>query len=284
MEPIDNYATDSAMDQSYRAQQAQLDTAKKNAQQSAAVSYDLLKKYLPLQNQMNGLSGLGVSDSALIEANNNYVAQQGQIAQTHAADSAALLENYRAEQTASQDTAYNEAYAVISNGMYHTFEELDNYLAEVKDDVSPEQYARLEHLANYAKNDTAEQDRVKLYEEEHKYDDIADHSIKTGAYFSVGKVQAGKTISVQAFNQNNNDKETLRKFLGIEPDTLNYRIKIAGEETDESVLAAAKKYGKNTAFIYGGDIYLNRQGKVYLLQRGKKDYDHLYSYLEKYQK
>lgn len=264
-DPIDRYATDSTIDQSYRAQQAQLDTAKKNAQQSAAVSYELLKKYLPIQNQMNGLSGLGVSESALIEANNNYVAQQGQIEQTHAADSAALLENYRAEQTAAQDTAYNEAYAMITNGTYHTFEELDNYLEGVKDKVSDEQWAQLEYLSNYVKNDTATQEMV----EEYKNASTPDHSVRTGVYFNRDKngggIDNGEVIRLKAGNK-------------------EYKVKVGAEVTEYAVLDEARKYGVNTAFIYRNTMYVNIGGVTYSLLDGKKEYDDAYDVLKKKQK
>ncbi len=261
-DPLDYYATDSTIGKSYRAQQAQLDTAKKNAQQSAAVSYELLKKYLPIQNQMNGLSGLGISESALIEANNKYATQQGQIAQTHAADSATLLENYRAEKTAEQDSVYNEAYAMITNGTYHTFEELDNYLAGVKDQVSDEQWAQLEYLSNYAKKDIATQDRV----EEYNNASIPDHSVRTGVYFNRDKngggIDSGEVIRLKAGNT-------------------EYKVKVGAEVTESTVLDEARKYGVNTAFIYKGTMYVNVGGVTYSLLDGKKEYNDAYDVLSK---
>lgn len=257
------------MDQSYRAQQEQLNTAKRNAQQNASVSYELLKKYLPIQNQMNGLSGLGVSESAAIDASNRYVSQLGQIEQQHAANSAELLENYRTEQAAAQNEAYDEAYARIANGTYHTFDELDRYVKSVEDKVSPEQYAQLTSLQSFLENDLDEQARVAKYEEQKKYDEMEDRSIRTGAYYSTGKVAADKTISVQVLNGQG---------------TSDYRIRIQNVVIDPDIIAKAQKYGKNTAFLYDGELYLNRQGNVYWLERGKKDYDALYTYLEKNQR
>ena len=264
IEPIDNYVKDTVLDKSYRAQQVQLDKAKREAQQSADVSYALLKKYLPVQNQMNGLSGLGVSESALIDANNNYVTQLGKIEQTHAADSAALLENYRTEQSAAADTAYNEAYAMITNGTYHTFEELDNYLAGVKDKVSDEQWAQLEYLSNYAKNDPTAQEMV----EEYKNASIPDHSVRTGVYFNRDKngggIDNGEVVRVKSGNT-------------------EYKVKVKTEAGEAAVVEAGKKYGKNTAFIYNGELYLNIGGITYTLNKNK-EYDEAYDATRKKQK
>ena len=108
----------------YAGTQKKLDDEKKNSQQAASITYDKLKKYLPTQIKAQGLGGLGVSESTMLQAQNNYVNQMGNIGSEYSANTAELeskktsalseLENYRADtldgiQTKEWQTAYENA-------------------------------------------------------------------------------------------------------------------------------------------------------------------------------
>ena len=147
-EPIDNYAEDSELAESYREQQKLLDSAKRKEKQSADISYRTLQKYLPVQNKMNGMSGLGVSESATIEANNRYVSRMGEIDESHAAASAALLNNYRTDQKNEQDAAYATAREHIESGAITTGTDLDRYLTSMEGNISNEQMELLTQYGN----------------------------------------------------------------------------------------------------------------------------------------
>lgn len=142
-EPIDNYTEDTELDESYRTQQGVLDASKRKAQQNADVSYQMLQKYLPIQNRASGMHGLGVSEGAMIDANNRYMSRMGDIEANHAVGSATLLNNYRAEKTAAQDKAYAEAVATLGSGAIATGDELDSYLSVMEGKVAPEQMEAL---------------------------------------------------------------------------------------------------------------------------------------------
>lgn len=336
--PLDYYGTESELDKSYRAQQKQLDTAKRNAQQNAAISYELLKKYLPVQNKMNGLHGLGVSESAAIDAQNQYVTRMGEISRTHAADSADLLENYRVEKKAEQSDAYEmarlylensgeltdgeiddylnnkvkgkvseaqynslvglgdglksqakaarqqmayeEAMTLLSpdNEAYYTAfrneAELDDYLSTLytsdeddsNDRISAEQYASIVNYANAMRRglkETWEQNAET--EEQEAFEAKDDYSVRTGVYYSDdnGSREHGHDVMIEYYEGNK------RRTYKLEYDT---------EVKDEKIKAVAKKYGKNTAFVYEGDLYTNRGGVCYLLKPKTNDGKHKENY------
>lgn len=138
----------------------------------AAVNYELLKKYLPIENERAGLSGLGVSESAGIEARNGYARRVGEIESTHDEKQAKLDAAYQNEKTelaeryaksqtlaleeeksvrAVQDSAYQSALDIIKNEEFNSFEELDGLLAKVKPHVRDEQYETLSYYVEYYK-------------------------------------------------------------------------------------------------------------------------------------
>ena len=66
-----------------------------NAQMQANKAYDLTQKYLAAQNQANGMTGLGVSDTSLLRASSQY---QQALADANATREQSLLENYKEAQ------------------------------------------------------------------------------------------------------------------------------------------------------------------------------------------
>lgn len=108
---------------SYAGAQQLLDDEKKRSQQTASITYDKLKKYLPEQLKAQGLGGLGISETAMLQAQNNYANQMADISAEYGANTSSLetekanalgeLENYRTEkideiQTEQYNAVYNE--------------------------------------------------------------------------------------------------------------------------------------------------------------------------------
>ncbi len=140
----------------------------------AAVDYELLKKYLPLQNEQAGLTGLGVSESASIEARNGYLGRVGTIESEGAEAKAELDRAYREEKKAldkeykeerqkeqeairknlkeSQDFAYESAMEMLKEERFSEFEELDLLLEQMKPRVRSDQYEQILNYVNYYKS------------------------------------------------------------------------------------------------------------------------------------
>lgn len=89
----------------YASSRDALDKSKRQQQQNASITLDKLKKYLPTQIKSQGLGGLGVSESTMLQAYNNYNNDMGAIESDYQANKTSLdvgennakntLENYR---------------------------------------------------------------------------------------------------------------------------------------------------------------------------------------------
>jgi hypothetical protein len=72
-----------------------LEKEKSKSQQAASVQLDKLQKYLPTQIRAQGLGGLGVSESTLLQAQNNYQNTLGEIDSDIGSRQMELLNNYQ---------------------------------------------------------------------------------------------------------------------------------------------------------------------------------------------
>lgn len=237
-EPIDNYTEDTELDESYRTQQGVLDASKRKAQQNADVSYQMLQKYLPIQNRASGMHGLGVSEGAMIDANNRYMSRMGDIEANHAVGSATLLNNYRAEKTAAQDKAYAEAVATLGSGAIATGDELDSYLSVMEGKVAPEQMEALKRSGE------AMTTRIKTNHVTPRNGSFIQGD-ETAMYFEDNKGKFRVTV---------NEKDVV---------------------TDPQILKAAQKVGERESFMIGDKLYLKQNGKVYPVNT--EDYQRLYN-------
>ena len=172
----------------YAGTQKKLDDEKKNSQQAASITYDKLKKYLPTQIKAQGLGGLGVSESTMLQAQNNYVNQMGNIGSEYSANTAELeskktsalseLENYRADtldgiQNKEWQTAYENATVSIDNSGIFDQEQMTSFVEQFRGKVSDSQFnallARGESVATANKqyrDDIAEDEAKQQQKEE----------------------------------------------------------------------------------------------------------------------
>lgn len=177
---LDYYKTKgAAAEESYRSASNALSKSTEEKLRRAAVSYDLLKKYLPIENERAGLTGLGVSESAGIEARNGYARRVGEIESAHAEEKAALDATYQKEKSAlaehyaksksesealavekekqvrdAQDQTYRDMLELMRNEEFGSVRDLEDLLAEIKPHVRREQYATLAHYVRYYKNNS----------------------------------------------------------------------------------------------------------------------------------
>ncbi len=116
---------------SYSTAKESLDKNKRTAEQNASITYDKLKKYLPMQIKAQGLDGLGVSESAMLQAHNNYANQMGEIARNYSADMATLdsdkiskmneLDGYRMEKMDEIEAKEEEKTTSRQNSLYNEY-------------------------------------------------------------------------------------------------------------------------------------------------------------------
>lgn len=123
----------------YSASREALDKSKRQSQQNASITLDKLKKYLPTQIKAQGLGGLGVSESTMLQAYNNYNNDMGAIESDYQANKTSLdtgetaakntLENYRQDALQKISDKYNAAADArqaeagqTSNGIFSAYE------------------------------------------------------------------------------------------------------------------------------------------------------------------
>lgn len=248
----------------YDAEVAALDAERNVARQEASINNELLMKYLPTINRMNGLHGLGVAQSFNAEALANYQNSLNDIDRTYRTSrdtldrnfrqgSADLLDRYNTgvqslyDQQATEDredslAAYNEAYDLIVAGAEtKTKDEIDNYIAAL--DVDEATKERLGGLANYLYGDETEE---------------SDNTVVTNARVDDDRVV---TVGVGA--------RSVPLFLGGAVSLPANAVK--GKED-------------NVAFAYENGIYIKKNGIFYQLvdENGgatSQKYSKVYNYL-----
>jgi hypothetical protein len=98
------------LDQYYKGSQQQLDANREAATQKADIAYQKAQNYMPLINKQNGLSGLGVSESATLDMYNKHLNRQSGIDSSYDSASRDLFQNYLTDRTAQLDREYQRAW------------------------------------------------------------------------------------------------------------------------------------------------------------------------------
>jgi hypothetical protein len=98
------------LDQYYKGSQQQLDENHEAATQKADIAYQKAQNYMPIINKQNGLSGLGVSESARLDMHNKHLNRQSGIDSTYDSASRDLFQNYLTDRTAQLDREYQRAW------------------------------------------------------------------------------------------------------------------------------------------------------------------------------
>ena len=184
----------SELEKNYGQSINSLNTSKKNSQQTASITLDKLKKYLPTQIKAQGLGGLGISQSSMLQAYNNYNNAMGEIEGSYNANKSVLdasknstlselerayqdnktniginagkesqniFDKYLNEHNQKQDSLYNEILNSIQKGGYTSEQDILSYIDEFGSNLSSD---RINTLKQNAKGLAAE--NLKAYQDE----------------------------------------------------------------------------------------------------------------------
>lgn len=168
------------VEQNYGQSIESLDTSRRNSQQAASITLDKLKKYLPTQIKAQGLGGLGVSESSMLQAYTDYNNRMGDIESDYNATKSTLEANrnatladlesnylqetgdlqtgalkntqdifnqYLSDYKAGQSELYNNALSAVMNSGYTTEQEILSYIDQFKGQLSSENIATLQQHA-----------------------------------------------------------------------------------------------------------------------------------------
>lgn len=202
----------SELERNYGQSVQSLDTSKRNSQQTASITLDKLKKYLPMQIKAQGLDGLGVSESSMLQAYNNYNNTMGEIEGNYntykstldanknttlselerayqdnktsldisaGEQSQSIFDKYLSEYKTKQDALYNEILYAIQSGGYTTEQDILSFIDQIGENLGSDRVATLKQNAKglAAENLKAQQDnnfgKVLDYYANSSYSDAA---------------------------------------------------------------------------------------------------------------
>lgn len=187
-----------SLEEMYGQSKTNLATQNQNQLQQAAVSQQLLQKYLPNQLNALGIQNTGMAQSSLVNLQNAYGLQRGNIQQAHQAGLSDLESNYltnRAnieqnqyqQQQADQLSAYSTAYDLI--GGASDVNQRNSLLEQYKNRISDTQYQDLQNIAGLYNQ---EEEKINLFSQ---YGVTSETGIDTNAanVLSFGSYQDGGT-------------------------------------------------------------------------------------------
>nr|DAI27449.1 MAG TPA: hypothetical protein [Caudoviricetes sp.] len=182
------------VEQNYGQSIESLDTSRRNSQQAASITLDKLKKYLPAQIKSQGLGGLGVSESSMLQAytdyNNrmgdiesdynatkstleanrnatladlesNYLRETGDLQTGALKDTLDIFNQYLSDYKTEQTELYNQALYALESSGYSTEEELTSFLNQYRGVLNNENLQTLEQTAKGIVAQNAEQKRLE---------------------------------------------------------------------------------------------------------------------------
>ena len=189
------------LEQNYGQSVEALDKSKRNSQQAASITLDKLKKYLPTQIKAQGLGGLGVSESSMLQAYNDYNNRMGAIESDYNANKSTLdanrestlselerayldnktnlgisageqsqniFDKYLADYKTEQDELYTEALYALQNSNYTSEEDMLAFIDQISGGLNTEKVNLLKQNVNglVAQNLKAQQEKNfnKAYE------------------------------------------------------------------------------------------------------------------------
>lgn len=179
-----NYATNvanqqadsslSKLEQYYGTAVNALDKSKRQSQQNASIALDKLKKYLPTQIKAQGLGGLGVSESTMLKAYNNYNSDMGAIEsdyqqnkttlETNYADNKRGIESERDTAINAAEKSYNDSVARLGESKAQSLSELERAYNSANDNANIEAQANAQGVLDKYKTRFTE-NRKTTYED-----------------------------------------------------------------------------------------------------------------------
>lgn len=218
-------------------EQTAMSEEQRRANLAANASYQRMLKYLPQLQKENGYAGLGISEAGKAEAWNDLQTRLAQIAMNYGA-----MEDQKAD--ATSQAAMNAAYSELQEAT--TADEASEILNRYRKFLSPSDAELLSAMS--------ESNSQKAI-----YQQYADQA-------------AGYNGSVGATFDSNGQNKGLSagdNFRIKGPDGTIYYIESGGKVNDADIVNTAKRHNDGDVFKYGNNLYMVKDGGVYLVQRRK---------------
>lgn len=189
-----------------------------------------------------------------------YAQAENDYADAHAE----LLNNYRLEKKAEQDSIYNDAMTTIDSQTWNTTADLENYVKGFEGKVSDAQWSELQNRLNFYKNDTDQQAADVAYEKEQVKQSLAKSGVTKveGVRFNANPVyNKDKDEDGEGDHYKKGDNFTVTD--GTDEYKVQFGTYLSGDELKSIEAAVGEHVADNEVFKYGNKLYMRRNGKYY---------------------
>jgi hypothetical protein len=305
--------SESDLETAYGTKKTALENSRVKQRQEAAINNELLMKYLPQLNKANGLAGLGVSESANIDALSRYQTNLGNIEETHrqgmsdldtwkSGKESEILSAYRSdlaqidaeerkellaeedrlrtEAKEKEDRIRENALMYIETNLFETEEELNAFVDGLA--VSDETKAEIKSLgmAQVKKiEDQTELEKGKLGADT----DAAGNEIV--AAYSKGDANNKFDFVGDANARVNLDTAGATFFVSVGDKDIP--VSSGGLVPSETIPETVRSYAENDkVFTYDGGIYIKKNNSIYQVapagDGNDPEYNRAYNELKSY--
>ena len=264
------------------------EAARQNANRQAYIGNELMQKYLPQYQAMQGTGGMGTSQTDAAAAMNAYL---GQVSENNAgyAENVAALDQSKAERDAQRESELRDKkYDAVSRYDYERQQmaeeestgllglmsgRADGYYG-ADDKLSPEDYQNLWEFY------TANEGRLTEAGKRNAQDMLAEYKLairdaeEQAAVDRMGFVDGTAKITTAPTKY-----EPEKNFEITDEKGRTFRVQIANEVTDETVKSEAGKVDSGEVFGYGGRLYVKNYDKVYEVEARQNSYKDNYTNL-----
>ena len=279
-------------DKNHASEFEDLDRNRGASQQMASINYEKLKKYLPVQLKAQGLSGLGMSESAMLEAGAKY-----------ANDMTDIENDYWTQKNIRKNEIYDKNYenapTIIDTSRFSDKDEMSNYIKDTfKGEVRDTDY---QNLLTYGES-VVEKNQKQNFEDAKEY--IKNHTFKIEDELNNYLEGIEKSMSPTDYNiieDYARDIKAARDFAGIQTagdlkdnsigfnlngTDMNVGFK-AGvyDDIGSTIYAKEHRVSNNSFFLYNDDVYFYRNGTAYRVgatstkEQDRKEFNLLKHYL-----
>lgn len=261
----------------YQTGQNAINANRELATQKADIAFESAKKYMPVQNKMNGLSGLGVSDSASLEMYNQHLNRKNALESSYDTASSDLFKDYLTDRQALADKEaadektrktenYNRIVDTINTGNFDDVDALANYINQSywNGDLSEDDYNDLIQRQNHVRESAdyrGKRNNLFWYEDQN-----------AGVYYANDAERRAAEAEAEAERKAAENEEILRKT-----ENFNYLAGIISDslftDVDELARMINNEYwnGNLTKDDYNRLIYLQNQARESPYYRGMRN-------------
>lgn len=289
------YTNQKSLTDAYHYNADLVEQNKKKVLQENAISKELAMKYMPEHLKLQGMGGLGVSESSVIEANNSFRNARNTITADAELRKNELLKNYQDNMRNLDNSATTETQS-IRDKYQAIFEEnsatklanLETLLIDKLSAMSQDSQGRISKEDKQMLKDMIDNSRSEMTESDQQIADSYIDNIQERPEDEVKAEKSYNEVKTSDISFNNNggwwifgatDYSDGDNFSVKDKSGFKYRIQSGGKVEDTDVIEASQKLGNGSVFGYRNKLYYKKDGTIYLIEKRDNSYGDHYSKL-----